>query len=268
VGVPRKPTLSPTKFASFLACPLKYRWTYVDDRGRWYLRAKSYYSFGSTLHKVLERFHDSGDSGVTSTEQALSAYEEGWIEAGYSSAEEMQEAYGEGKEILERYVGQLIEKPREATTLAVESQIRMPFGDDFDLIGRIDRIDEYPDGTLEIVDYKSGRSEVTTDDVETDLAMGIYQLLVRQKFPDRKVVATIVALRTGRFASSSLTDDQAAELKSDLWELGRMVVSTNWDEKLPVAKPACAYCDFLELCRRDSEFAGSIAAFVDQEAGA
>ena len=266
--MPRKPTLSPTKFATFLACPIKYRWTYVDDRGRWYLKAKSYYSFGSTLHKVLERFHDSGDAGVTTTEQALVAYEEGWIEAGYASAEEMQEAFGEGREILERYVGQLIEKPREAVTLAVEKQLRMPFGDDFDLVGRIDRIDEYPDGTLEIVDYKSGRSDVTAEDVEADLAMGIYQLLVRDKYPNRKVLATIVALRTGRFATYSLSDDQAAELKSDIWELGRLVVSANWDERRPVAKSACARCDFLELCRRDPEFEASVMTFMDQQASA
>ena len=32
---------------------------YVDDRGKWYLKAKSYYSFGTTLHRVLERFHDA-----------------------------------------------------------------------------------------------------------------------------------------------------------------------------------------------------------------
>ena len=264
--VPRKPTLSPTKLATFLACPLKYRWTFVDDRGRWYLKAKSYYSFGSTLHKVLERFHDGGDAGVSTTDEAIVAYEEGWIEAGYSSAEEMHEAFGEGKEILERYVGQALMRPSDATVLAVEKQLRMPFGEEFDLIGRIDRIDEYPDGSLEIVDYKSGRSEVTTEDVASDLAMGIYQLLVRDRFPGRPVAATIVALRTGRFATHSLADDQASELIQDLWELGRIVLATNWEDKQPVFKSVCPRCDFFELCRRDEEFAVSASSLVNDEA--
>ena len=74
---------------------MKYLWTYVDARGKWYLKAKSYYSFGTTLHKVLERFHDSGDVGVTTVGDALKVYEESWLEAGYASPEEMQEAFEE-----------------------------------------------------------------------------------------------------------------------------------------------------------------------------
>ncbi|HCE00424.1 MAG TPA: hypothetical protein DER07_05235, partial [Armatimonadetes bacterium] len=81
----RKPTLSPTKISTYLACPSKYRWTYVDERGRWYIRSKSYFSFGTTLHKVLQRFHDSRDAGVQTVGQALAAYEESWIEAGFES---------------------------------------------------------------------------------------------------------------------------------------------------------------------------------------
>src|ERR1051326_5113827 len=147
----RKPSLSPTKLSTYLACPVKYRWTYVDDRGKWYLRSKSYYSFGSTLHRVLERFHSSDDAGVETTAEALAAYEENWIDAGFSSAEEMAEAYHEGKEILERHVQDFAKRESAARVLYVEKQLRLDMGL-FDLTGRIDRIDEHEDGTLEIVD--------------------------------------------------------------------------------------------------------------------
>ena len=66
---------------------MKYLWTYVDSRGKWYLKAKSYYSFGTTLHKVLERFHDPGDTSVSTVGEALKVNEESWIVAGYASAE-------------------------------------------------------------------------------------------------------------------------------------------------------------------------------------
>ncbi|MCX6340981.1 MAG: PD-(D/E)XK nuclease family protein, partial [Fimbriimonadales bacterium] len=166
----RRPTLSPSKITTFLACPNKYLWTYVDSRGKWYLKAKSYYSFGSTLHKVLERFHDSGDAGVTTVGDALQAYEESWIDAGYSSQEEMQEAFGEGREIILATLSDERVAERKAKVLAVEKLLKYNMGD-FDLVGRIDRIDEHEDGTLEIIDYKSGRSTITDSEVETDLAM-------------------------------------------------------------------------------------------------
>ncbi|HZH98869.1 MAG TPA: PD-(D/E)XK nuclease family protein, partial [Fimbriimonadaceae bacterium] len=118
--MPRKPTLSPSRITTYLACPAKYRWTFQDPRGKWYLRSKSCYSFGSTLHKVLERFHDAGDCGVTTTYEALAALEESWLDAGFSSAEEMAEAYGEGKAIIEQHVEHHTALPVSSKTLCVE----------------------------------------------------------------------------------------------------------------------------------------------------
>ena len=249
----RKPTLSPSKITTFLACPVKYRWTYVDDRGKWYLRSKSYYSFGSTLHRVLQRFHDAGDTGVTTQAEVLAAYEENWIDAGFSSAEEMAEAFGEGKQILTRHVQRIAEIPRAAKTLYVERQFRWDMGE-FALIGRIDRIDEHDDGSLEIVDYKSGRESVSQDEVATDIAMCCYQLLIRKLFPDRAVHATILALRSGESSSAAMTEDELGEFEQDLRKLGLEILNEEYNELVPVFKPLCPHCDFLPLCRKHPEF--------------
>jgi RecB family exonuclease len=249
----RKPTLSPTKITTYLACPFKYRWTYVDNRGKWYLRAKSYYSFGSTLHHVLERFHNEGDTGVTTTEEVLAAYEESWIDAGFSSAEEMAEVYGEGKQILTRHVQAQLQRPKTAKALFLERQFRYDM-DEFVLIGRIDRVDEHDDGALEIVDYKSGRESVSADDVRSDIAMCCYQLLLKRKFPDREIRASIVALRSGHSASVSLSDLEIDEFESDLRRLGIEILSEDFAERIPVFKLLCPHCDFLPLCRKDPAF--------------
>ena len=63
------------------------------------------------------------------------------------------------------------------------------------------------DGALEIVDYKSGRLGMTEEDVKGALAMSIYQLLVKRTHPDRRVFATIHALRGGVTASASFDDN-------------------------------------------------------------
>jgi len=238
---------------TYLACPVKYRYTYLDGRARWLLKAKSYYSFGTTLHRVLQRFHDSGDTGVATTSEVLAAYEESWIDAGYNSAEEMAEAFGEGRQILERYVEEAQSKPVGAKTLFVERQFRHDFGD-FVLIGRIDRVDEYEDGSLEVVDYKSGRDSVSADDVATDIAMCCYQLLLRKKYPDRPVSARIIALRTGESATHSLTQSELEEFERDIVNLAREILSENFDERRPVRKPICDHCDFLIACQQDPDF--------------
>ncbi len=245
--------MSPTRIATYLACPVKYRWTYVDARGKWYIRAKSYYSFGSSLHRVLERFHDSNDTGVTTTDEAVAALEENWIEAGYGSQEEMMQSLAEGKEILAAHVEELAKTPVTAQTLYVEKMLRKDLGS-FTLIGRIDRVDEHEDGTLEIIDYKSGRQGVTEEEVKTDLAMGVYQVLLRHLHPDRNVVASIIALRTGAKATASLTEDEIAEFEGDIRALGEMILERDYANLEPVGKALCLRCDFVPLCQRHPEF--------------
>ena len=251
---PKKPSLSPSRITTYLDCPTKYLWTYVDARGKWYLKAKSYYSFGSTLHKVLERFHDSGDIGVTTVGDALKVYEESWLEAGYASPEEMQEAFGEGREIIASTIEEELKRDPGVRTLAVEKFLKFDMGS-FVLIGRIDRLDQYPDGTIEIVDYKSGRSKVSDDDVATDLAMACYQLLVRRNFPGVPVKATIHALRANSKGSASMSDEDLAAFESDIRTLGELVLSTSIDDHSPSVKPLCNGCDFLQLCQKDPRYA-------------
>jgi len=249
----RRPTLSPSKITTFLACPNKYLWTYVDSRGKWYLKAKSYYSFGTTLHKVLERFHDSGDAGVTTVGDALQAYEESWIDAGYASQEEMQEAFGEGREIILATLSDERVAERKAKVLAVEKLLKYNMGD-FDLVGRIDRIDEHEDGTLEIIDYKSGRSTVTDSEVETDLAMAIYLLLITRTFPEKPLRATIHALRSNSTGSATLSRQEIDQLEQDILILGTQILSTSIEDVLPKVKPLCADCDFLALCKKNPDY--------------
>ncbi len=250
----RKPSLSPSKITTYLACPVKFRWTYVDGRGKWYLRSKSYYSFGTTLHNVLQRFHDANDQGVSTTDEVMAAYEENWIDAGFSSAEEMAEAYGEGKMILTRHVEETKRRPLTSKTLFVERQFRADLGP-FVLIGRVDRIDEHEDGTLEVIDYKSGRDSVTSEDVADDIAMGCYQLLLKEKFPDRPVKATIIALRTGIEATFALSENDLAEFRTDILNLGQQILTDEFHDFTPLFKHRmCPNCDFLPLCRRHEEF--------------
>lgn len=239
-----------------MACPTKYALTYVDPRGRWYLRSKSYYSFGTTLHAVLQRFHDSGDQGVTTSHEAVAALEESWIDAGYSSQEEMMEAQAEGKAIVEDYIEAVQRQPVTAQTLFVEKSVRLDMGE-FVLLGRIDRVDEHDDGTLEIIDYKSGRHAVTEEDVTSDLAMACYQLMVRDMFPGRRVVASIVALRSVSKATASMTDDEAAAFASDLRFIGHEILSRDYENMWPAPKVLCPSCDFLRLCLKSLDFAES-----------
>ena len=162
-------------------------------------------------------------------------------------------AFGEGRQIIEAHVEEALKSPRLARTFMVERQLRHDLGE-WVLIGRVDRVDEHPDGSLEIVDYKSQRESVSSEDVATSLAMCCYQLLLKRKFPDRRVFATIHALRTNQAASAEFSEDELAEFENDLLRLGSDVLGRDFAETYPTLKPLCERCDFLPLCRQYEPF--------------
>jgi putative RecB family exonuclease len=243
----RKPTLSPTRISNYLACPTKYRWTYLDARGRYYLRAKSYFSFGTSLHRVLEKFHDSGEQGVTTVQEAVAALEDSWVDAGYESQQEMEEALGEGRALVVAHVERHVLKERKAKTLWVEKRLRRD-------CGQIDRLDEHEDGTLEIIDYKSGRDSVSAEEIKHDLAMSCYQFLLKEEYPDREIRATILALQTGEEASYSLSQEELAEFESDVRFIGNEIIHREWEYVVPTWKKLCDRCEFKPLCRKYEDF--------------
>jgi hypothetical protein len=252
----RKPTLSPTRLSTYLACPVKYRWQFVDKRYLWFVRAKSYYSFGLSLHSALQRFHDSNDVGVQTTEEAVAALEENWMTAGYSSPEEAAEAMAEGRTMLEGYVDSLTEDIEGATTLFVEKDLQLDMGE-WALAGRVDRVVERADGSIEIIDYKSGAIENPL----YDIAMGCYALLARPLFPDRDMYTTLISLRTRERVSALRSDDELGEFERDLRLLAVEILNRDYPTIEPKPKPLCINCDFLRVCATVPDFAEDFSQF-------
>lgn len=252
LSVSQKPKLSPTKLSTYLACALKYRWTYVHPH-RWLIRDKHYYSFGTSLHTVLEKVFEGGTLDIP-VEEFDALYEESWIEAGYSSSEAMQEAYGEGKELIQKFVEKERLAPKiEGKTIAVERTFKKEM-EGFVLVGRVDRLIQTNDGFLEIVDYKSRRRSVTPDDVANDLAMGCYQLLVSEAYPGEKVRARIIALAADEEAVYGLSPAELSQLEADLNKLATQMLGTDWFDADPQYKSVCRSCDFSSLCLKQTQF--------------
>jgi putative RecB family exonuclease len=248
--MPRKPTLSPTRIATYLECAVKYRYIYHDKIGRFYLRARAGYSFGSTMHQVLQTFHEEvrATGEAQSVERMMEEVETRWISAGYESTEQEQEYRSAGSEVISSYHAAVTERLSQGVeTLWTEKTIATDMGP-FRLSGRVDRVDRHADGALEIIDYKSGRWEVTPEDVAESLAMNIYQFILRRNHPGVRVLSTIYALRSGQHASAEMTDDEAGRFGADILALGEEILGRDYENLEPAHVPACPTCEFLPKC--------------------
>jgi len=249
----RKPEISPTKIRIFLECLLMYKLIYVTKIGRYHYLPNAGDSFGGSLHRALHDFYAAGGHDTHTVDQFVERLDNTWISIGYGSRDEEREHREFGVRILEDFY---TNSKSGARTLFTERQLREDMGD-FVLIGRIDRLDARPDGALEIIDYKTGRESVTEAEVAFDLAMGIYQLLVKHKHPDRRVIATIHCLRTGLSASTELQPEALAELERFVREAASKLLAITEDMEIPpVRKDVCDGCQFFTLCERRARILG------------
>ena len=256
----RKFVISPTKLRTFYQCPAQYRLEYIDKLGRFYHKSRAGFSFGHSLHRALDQFHHAGGAETVTAEELGASLDTLWVKQGYEGAEQETAFKEEAARILTTYhaASETARQEREATPNApppphllwTEKTLRLDLSPDVALSGRIDRVDEHHDGTLEIVDYKSGRQTVTEDDVAGSLAMNVYQVLVKHKMPDRRVFSTIVALRSGDSASYELDESGREELTAASLETGEALRTRDWTNVLPVVCNHCPYCDFLPYCSR------------------
>jgi DNA helicase-2/ATP-dependent DNA helicase PcrA len=166
--MPQEPVALPTRFSvtrldDWFACQRKFYFSAVLG-----LSSESAFqlTFGSALHKTLERFHtDHRRIDATLDIRALiddmrRLREAVWNErrAEFESEIEFNNSGASADRMLKAYVASL---PKEAsqrpfTVEEVERKVDVPLGE-FTLGGKIDRIDRFDDGSTRIVDFKSSR---------------------------------------------------------------------------------------------------------------
>ena len=248
----RKFTVSPTKLRTFYQCPSKYKLEYIEKLGRFYRKPRAGFSFGASLHNVLEQFHAQGGAESVTVETLTETLAAKWQSQGYKDAQQEQTYKAEAVKILETYHARAVEVPVSEipTLLYAEKTLNAPLSPEIVLSGRVDRVDEHMDGALEIVDYKSGREVVEPEHVAGALAMSIYQALLKHHHQDRRVFATIIALRTGSQASHEQTEDEREWLLADCLETAETLKNKDWESVLPVLNDHCPDCDYLPHCKR------------------
>lgn len=243
---PRKLVLSPTRISTYLACPLMYKFVYIDKLSRFYYKPKAAHSFGASLHRALQEFHSHGGASTQTSDQLKSHLRRAWVEIGYESLRDEQAYFENGLRILQGHHSTPL--PSGTITLFTERQLKQDMGA-FVLAGRIDRLDQHIDDRIEVIDYKSGRVSVTEEEVRNDLAMNVYQLLAKLNYPNERVTGSILCLTTGDKATVELTPNELTQVQEHIRGIAPDIMSIcSYTEIEPLPKAACAACDFKRLC--------------------
>jgi putative RecB family exonuclease len=258
-GVEVLGALSPSRAGDFLTCPLLYRFRTVDrlpeppspDQVR-----------GTVVHKVLEDLFDLPAADRTPA-QAEAMLEPAWARLREESPDVAAMLGEDGPEatawlascrtVLERYF--TLEDPQRLEPAERELYVESLLESKLLLRGFVDRVDVAPDGSIRIVDYKTGRSPAAGFEARALFQMKFYALVVWRTRGIVPAVLQLVYLGNGEILRYR-PDEQdllATERKVEaIWQAIRSAEETgDWR---PRRSRLCDWCQHRSLC---PEFGGT-----------
>ena len=231
--------LSYTQISLYQSCPLCYKLRYIDGlepKDKWY------FSFGRTMHMCAEYFFKVRVPPPPSLEELLHFYEQNWLAEGYESAEEEARYRSYGREMLAKFWE--VHQADFRMPVAVERLFYVNI-EGVKLTGYIDRVDKLDSGGLSIVDYKTNKELFTTEDIEKDLQLTLYQLAAEQTWQLPVERLTLYHLRSNTPCScGSRNEAQLNEARRLILEVAEGIIQ----QKFPAIENQYCPCDFAEHC--------------------
>lgn len=164
---------SPSRLQVFQRCTRQYYYKYVIKLPS---KQQAAQSVGISLHGALEEVQRAGGLATVGLQGALALLNDRWEKEGFASPEAEAEAKRQAEAMLKNYLAQHGEG--EGKPVLIEQRLEGAY-DDVPFLGIVDRVDELPNGELELIDYKSGRPREIGPTVTQQLA--IYRHLIKQK---------------------------------------------------------------------------------------
>lgn len=234
---------TPSRLTTWLDCPRRYQFEYVDrptpPRGLpW-----AHNSVGAAAHLALAQLWDRPVERRT-PDAARAIVAQVWQTDGFSSDQQSATHREATAEQVASYVERLdvSKEPR-----GVERTVGFTT-DRLTASGRIDRVDER-DGELVVVDYKTGRSALTTDDARGSLALAFYVLGCRRTFRRPAGRVELHHLPPGKVHAWDHTEESLArhvERAEAVAVEAKQAASTG--EFPPSPSSLCGWCDFVQHC--------------------
>jgi CRISPR/Cas system-associated exonuclease Cas4 (RecB family) len=179
-----------------------------------------------------------------SLEEAEEIYRAQWIDEWYPDRIKHDEYFTEGLKAIRAFVRECQENIPHPKSLELPFDWRIG---QHSIKGAIDRIDELPDGSIAIYDYKTGQAkgedDLTAEDKEQ---LRMYQLAMEEK--GEKVSRLALVYVRGMVTSD--VEILEGEVKISFTEklLDRMnaVLASNYEPS--PSSFVCRYCDFRNIC--------------------
>ena len=210
---------------------------------------------GNNVHDALEEWRrpdpETGKTPKPSFGRLMTLYKE------VNAKREVDfDFYEDGKKMLKRWFDRRGRDP--VRVLHVE----MPFGrhdapyvlsrTGTPVLGFIDLIIEHKDGTIECIDYKTQRLDITQAEADNSIQAAIYLCVAREIWPDRPIQFTFDLQRHGT-VTTVWTDERLETFKDWLHSQYEHILSVDSTDtsKVPATiGKGCQWCAYTPICSK------------------
>jgi len=244
--------LSPSRLGDFQSCPRKYQYASVEriPQPASYATAK-----GRFAHYVFEQLFALAPSERTASRahgfvnEAKDAILDETTRTDIAMDEAMEaKMTSEVTSIIDTYF--TMEDPSAVATEGIELRVNVDI-DGAPILGILDRLDRDPDGSLVIVDYKTGSLPNRNYDSQTFANAELYAAMCVEKLGEKPSKIRLLYVQQGEALERQVTDvviKARGKAAADAWKK----ITTYYNDGEFPATPSpssCRFCAYKDRCR-------------------
>jgi putative RecB family exonuclease len=248
--------LSASRLKTWLQCKYKYGCIYHKLASKQIEPPKEYFAVGSAAHHALEC------AGKMVIEGDLKAFTKDDIELITSKYIEECSRLNLGDEavIYDGFNLLLTKLDRfefDHKIISLEDRFNVEIAG-VPLIGAMDKVVEFNADSLCVIDYKTSKSVLTDDEVETDIQLSLYDAAARKLFPGYNNYS--VCLDYLRFfpKHSKRTEEQRYSFIQLLKVNYKLILEAKKKDLVPELNKFCPWCEYVDVCPAIKEIKDNI----------
>ncbi len=232
--------LSASAVEAYETCPLQFKF-----EREWKLSRQVHAAMqnGAAMHRVLRTYYDSVRLGRPKTdEELIQLFRDDLSASGIQDEYQCHLYMEQGVEQLQDFLAATRSNPAPEV-LHTEEWFDVQIAGT-KVAGRIDRMDRAPDGSVNIVDYKTGKAR-SQEDADESLQLSIYAMAAREKWGYRVGALLFHNLEGNVPVFTRRTEFQLEQARERVLAVARGIAEGDFKPKPDFY---CNFCAFRGLC--------------------